>query len=133
MSDAYIFGEIIKNFEPYPEKFSEIIKQAAGKKKKLAAAPINDIINVLDSVSRAWADKGYHLRKIAWDYLKEQTGYSDEMLEAGFQTISYICSKKILNERLASELNCEHAFEKLDRLSYDKKSGGMIKLNPLGN
>ncbi len=133
MSDAYIFGEIIKNFEPYPEKFSDIIKISAEKKKKLAAAPINDILNVLDDVSRAWADKGYHLRKIAWDYLKEQTGYSDEMLEAGFQTISYICSKKFLNQRLAGELNCEYAFEKLDRLSYDKKSGGLIKLNPLGN
>ena len=133
MTDAYIFGEIIKNFEPCVDNFNDIIQRARDKKNKIAAAPINDIINVLDDVSRAWADKDYSLRKIAFDYLKEQTGYSDIMLEAGFETISYICSRAFLHSRLKNELNCEHAFEKIDLISRDAKSGGMIKINPLGN
>ena len=133
MTDAYIFGEIIKNFEPCPQNINDLLRRARNKRNKIAAAPIDDIINILDAVSRAWADKNYCLRKIAFDYLKEQTGYSDAMLESGFETISFICSRAFLLSRLKNELNCEHAFEKLDLISCDAKSGGMIKINPLGN
>jgi phenylacetate-coenzyme A ligase PaaK-like adenylate-forming protein len=133
MTDAYIFGDIIKNFEPHHSNFSDVIARSHDKRKKIASAPIGDILEVLDSVSRAWADREYSIRKIAWEYLKQQTGYSDEMLEMGFQTISYICSKRFLTMRLKSELNCDYAFEKLDALAFDKKSGGMLKVNPLGS
>lgn len=133
MSDAYIFGEIVKNFEPDVSTLSDVIARSREKKIKLAAAPLCAILETLDAVSRAWADKDYPLRRVAWDYLKERTGYSDEMLEMGFQTVSCICSKPFLKMRLRCELNCEHSFEKLDAPAYDKKSGGLLKLNPLGS
>ncbi len=133
MTDAYIFGEIIKNFDPQPAVLEEIIQKSKAKKKKIASVPVTAILNILDDVSRAWADPEYSLRKIAYEYLKQQTGYCDEMLEIGFQTISYICSKNFLYSRIKTELNCEFAFEKLERISSDPKSGGMIKICPLGN
>jgi len=133
MPEAYIFGRFVDDFEPTPENFTELIKESAAKKEKIASASVLEIINILDRVSRAWADKNYGPRVEAWNYLKSQTGYSDEMLELGFEAISYITSAGYLRKRIACELHAETAVNKLDSLEYAKSFAGSMKIVPLGN
>ncbi len=133
MPEAYLFGRFVDDFDPVPENFEELIKASAHKKEKIAAASVLEIINILDRVSRAWSDKSYGPRVEAWNYLKSQTGYSDKMLELGFDAISYITSANYLKKRIAAELHAETAINKLDSLEYAKSFAGSMKIVPLGN
>lgn len=129
---TYIFGNLLENFILDELEVEKIIQIAKDKKKVFELTPIEEIINVLDCVSTAWANKNYHLRKKAYESLKNEIGYSDEMLDLAFQTISTICSKEFLNIRLKTELNSSYSKEKLDNFLLDEKSKGMLKIVPYG-
>lgn len=132
MSDAYIFGKYIRDFECVTDSVKGFISEIAVKKIKMASADINDILYVLQKVSEAWGDPEYKFRKEAFEYLKKQTGYSAETLTAGLDTVSAITSRAFLESRINSELKTKYALLRLNNIENSYEFNGGIKILPLG-
>lgn len=82
----------------------ELISEAEEKSFLAAEPDIACILDILDRVSKAWADPEYHLRKKAAKLLPGLTLFSPQMIEEGFAVISAICSRVNLEKRLTGEL-----------------------------
>lgn len=70
----------------------------------LANRPLDEIISVIDSVSRKWLDKNYELRKTAQKLLPLITGYSSEMVEFTIDYLASMFTKDELYRTLEVEL-----------------------------
>lgn len=84
----------VKHLLIQAKKQSEIVKNTS----------ISQIIDVLQAVSKSWADPEYHLRKKAAKILPELIDFSPKMIEQGFEVISHICSKSSIQKRIEGEI-----------------------------
>ena len=85
--------------------FAEDILQEAFEKVKTYSEPdIDYLLSILQSVSSAWSDPEYHLRKKAKELLLQKTSFSSEMIESSFDFISSRCAGDYLCEKILLEL-----------------------------
>lgn len=112
LSKTYVFGTEIDIIPPNSEEFvTKLYNSAQLACQKLSKIPINKIIQILDKVSKAWANRNYYLRKKALQELPIILGYSKEMVEAGLEVISNLCSKENIIKRINSEIFSTELFE----------------------
>jgi len=99
----YIFGQQREQNWLNAETAVELLEEARERAAVAAHPDIECILDVLDDVSRAWADPDYHLRRQAEKILPELTSFSAQMIEQGFNAISAICRRENLEKRLKGE------------------------------
>ena len=86
------------------ETVNELLDEAYLKTRTASEPDIECILEILDSVSKAWADPEYHLRKKAVEFLPSLTSFSQEMIEEGLNVVSAICARKNLEKRISGEI-----------------------------
>ena len=121
----YVFGQ---EYDPNwicAETATELLEEAYQKARIAAEPDIECILEILDDVSKAWADHDYHLRRKAEEILPQLLSFSSEMIEEGLNAVSIICSRENLEKRIYSEIGSMEALnegeEKL-HLNYRLKA-----------
>ncbi|MBF0546475.1 MAG: AMP-binding protein [Candidatus Riflebacteria bacterium] len=125
----FVFGEIIEENPLTPDFVSSILKKAENCKNIFEKVSIDEILNILDEVSKIWADKSHLLTKTALEQLPGIINFSSEMVQIGIQAVSEICKKENLQRRLEGEIG---DFRKLDGWVFDHKTEIEIKARPQG-
>ena len=127
--EFYLFGEI-REFESLkPADMLSIVDRAKALKNDAAKLRVDDIVDVFDRVSNAWADENYKYRKIALDELPSRIGFSREMVEEGIKTMCSLLSRGGMTARLNADLGDKNY---LNEWTYNSDFKGLIKAEPLG-
>jgi len=87
--------------ETLPLVKEEVIQN---RNKHLIDRPIDEIIEVIDAVSRKWLDKNYRLRKQALKELPLITGYSSEMIDFILDYFPSLYTKDEIYNMLKAEI-----------------------------
>ena len=103
----------------------------SGKAKELNCeihnTSIEDIIDMLDSLSKEWKE-GSPIYIKAQELLLDELSFSSEMISASLNMISDLLSRESLEQRIKLELD---DIEKLDR-PVNIQSGSRVQYMPLG-
>ncbi|MBR4330923.1 MAG: hypothetical protein IKP71_13865, partial [Candidatus Riflebacteria bacterium] len=87
-----------------PTFAEDILQEALEKAKTYSEPDIDYLLSILQSVSRAWSDPEYHIRKKARNLLLQKTSFSLEMIENSLDYISSRCNGDLLSEKIFLEL-----------------------------
>lgn len=126
---CFVFGQQVDSDWLNASTVVEVLAEASEKAVLAAEPDIECILDILDQVSRAWADTGYHLRKKAAKLLPALTMFSPEMINEGFAVISAICRRKNVEKRLRGEFG---DLAVLDRGSEKPHHGFRLRAMPRG-
>lgn len=100
----FVFGQEYASDWLCADTAHELLEEAYEKAKLASEPDIECVLEILDNVSKAWADPDYHLRQKAAEILPQLTSFSAEMIEEGLKVVSEICSRKSLEKRITGEL-----------------------------
>ncbi len=105
-----------------------LFAEAKAKREALAAQPLVDIINTLDSFGRAWREDPRYTEE-ALAGLRADLPFSEEMVRATLAVIPEILSREALTKRVEAELGGPQI---LDRFVPARHGLGLVRAFPLG-
>lgn len=115
-----IFGENIETEYLRLFQLREILDEGYERISSASKNKIEDIIEILDRVSKAWARPDYHFRLTALKFLPQLTSFSLEMIEAGLNSISEICARENIIKRIIGEIGSLEALEQGKKSVFEK-------------
>ena len=122
----FVFGQEYASDWLCADTAHELLEEAYEKAKLASEPDIECVLEILDNVSKAWADPDYHLRQKAAEILPQLTSFSAEMIEEGLKVVSEICSRKSLEKRITGELGSLVVLND----GEEKPHNGRISQNP---
>ena len=100
----FIFGKEYNQNQLNSEIIHILLEEADNKSKKSQEIEIDEIIKILNTLSKTWSNPEYHYRKKAIDILKETTSFSYEIINECIDNICNICSFQNLKTKIDQEL-----------------------------
>lgn len=122
----FVFGEFEK-IETIGD-LKAVFTQAKKVSLELSEVPIDDIINDLDSIGKAWQPAGKWYQK-ALALLPEELSFDPEMIRYTLDLIPNLLSKQTLYQRLNAELEDARL---LDQLGVRHNFNGKVRYFPRG-
>ena len=110
MNRQYVFGEF-RDGELTDPDVREILAVAGQKVPQMRAVPVADIVDLLDRVSRRWADPADRFRLLAQELLPEQTGFSPAMVRRDLAGFATALSRTFSRKKIAAELGTAEALD----------------------
>ncbi len=103
MNRQYVFGEF-RDGELADPEVREILAVASQKVPQMRAVPVAEVVELLDRVSRRWADPSDRFRRQAQEMLPEQTGFSAAMVRRDLDGFAMALSRAFSRAKIAAEL-----------------------------
>lgn len=126
--EHFVFGELSQqNSAPDSAFINELLDRAQQLRSTIQALSIEEIVSILDRVSKLWASESYAPRQQALKHMPEVVGFSPEMVELGLNELSRLCARENLHRILHGELG--------DRAVVDRwcpHPSGYVRALPLG-
>lgn len=115
-----------------PTFTEDILQEALEKVKTYSEPDIDYLLSILQSVSRAWSDPEYHIRKKASELLQQKTSFSLEMIGNSLDYISSRCNGDLLSEKIFLELGNFDSLRNENKKSFeDDEDEGFCDCNYL--
>ena len=128
--EMYIFGRVVDFNRPLETNdIYNILDEAHRLKKEIEKLRLEDIIEVLNRLSKLWLDESYPLRKEALQKLPSMIGFSKEMVKEGIKTMASMMDEHNLKIRLNADLG---DMRYLDEWTYDPNFKGYVMAKPKG-
>jgi phenylacetate-CoA ligase len=127
--EIYRFSELIETDGLTAAGMEAILDEAHARKAPLQDLPLEQILNLLDEVGRAWADPAYPYRRQAVEVLPDTIRFSGPMIEQGILTLVDLLTRANLETRLDCDLG---SAAYLDGWVYHPRFGGHMMAQPHG-
>lgn len=112
ISDSYLFGKSLNKPGGWTaDEAREICARAAAKKESAQKVPLEEILAVLDSAGRLFADRRGPWRRAAYAHLRETVSFSPQVIEATLDMLPPALEKAGLYKRLQLELGAPEALD----------------------
>lgn len=110
MREHYVFGRTLTG-ELTDEQALDILREAHRRKERIAKAPIDRLLTILERASRLWADPAYEGRRLVMERIPAQIGFSPEMVAEELKGLEMALSRAYLERKLSVELGSREALE----------------------
>uniref|UniRef100_Q07JQ3 long-chain-fatty-acyl-CoA reductase n=1 Tax=Rhodopseudomonas palustris (strain BisA53) TaxID=316055 RepID=Q07JQ3_RHOP5 len=125
----YRFGELIDIDTFSAADMEAVLDDAHARKAALQELPLDQILDLLHKVGRAWADPDYSYRRQAVEVLPDMIRFSGPMIEQGILTLVDLLTRANMETRLDCDLGSAGY---LDDWVYHPRFGGHIMAQPHG-
>ena len=125
----YRFGELIEIDTFSAADMEAVLDDAHARKAALQELPLDQILDLLHKVGRAWADPDYSYRRQAVEVLPDMIRFSGPMIEQGILTLVDLLTRDNMETRLDCDLGSAGY---LDDWVYHPRFGGHMMAQPHG-
>jgi len=125
----YRFGDLIDIDTFSAADMEAVLDDAHARKAALQELPLDQILDLLHKVGRAWADPNYSYRRQAVEVLPDMIRFSGPMIEQGILTLVDLLTRDNMEKRLDCDLGSAGY---LDDWVYHPRFGGHMMAQPHG-
>ncbi|HEY9857079.1 MAG TPA: acyl-CoA reductase, partial [Stenomitos sp.] len=110
MREHYVFGRTLTG-ELTDEVALDILREAHQRRERIAKAPIDRVLTILEAAAKLWASPDYEGRRQVMERIPAQIGFSPEMVTMELRGLEMALSRSYLEAKLKVELGSPDALE----------------------